>query len=117
MFGGPDDFSGLSANGDLIELWDADPNSNPAANLLAFVSFGDSTDGFSFEWDSAGNSLGLSVEGENGAFLANNDGADPAGVGLDVGSPGFAVTSVPEPSSVAILALTGLAFLRRRRRV
>ncbi|MBB5352629.1 hypothetical protein HNR46_002877 [Haloferula luteola] len=101
-FGGPNTFSGLSANGDQIEIWDADPNAG-TANLVASAYFGTSTTGYSFIWDTEGNSLGISVAGENGAYTAANG---------DVGSAG---TVVPEPSIALFggLGLLGL-FLRRR---
>lgn len=107
FFSGPDTFSGLSSGGDQIELWDADPNAG-AANLVASVTFPAATAGFSFEWDTSGNSLGLSVAGENGAVAVMSGG------NTDVGSPGFA--AVPEPSSLAILAAFSLSSVVRRRR-
>lgn len=114
-FTGPKPFSGLGSMGDQIELWDADPNAGPA-NLVASVTFGASTNGVSFEWDTAGNSLGLSAIGENGAFQAINDGADPAGSGIDIASPGSAI---PEPGVLALLGLSALLLhtLRRFHRV
>jgi hypothetical protein len=84
-FSGPDDFSGLSSGGDQIEIWDADPNTNASANLVAAASFGAATDGVSFEWDNTGNDLGLSVVGQNGAFLSSD--ATP-----DTASPGHVIT-------------------------
>lgn len=114
-FLGPDPFSGLSSTGDQIQLWDSDPNTGPAT-LIDEVTFGASTTGTSFEWDNNGNSLGLSVIGENGAFQALNDGGSPTpGPGLDIGSPGFAI---PEPSAVALIGLSALLLhlLRRNRR-
>lgn len=117
-FTGPDTFSGLSGtNGDQIEIWDTDPNSDPAANLVSFVSFGPATEGFSFQWDTLGNFLGLSAVGQNGAFQAIDDGVEGDGDlfdGIDVGSPGIA--SVPEPSSLAVLVAAALGFGSRRRR-
>ncbi len=111
-FGGPNPFSGLASGGDQIELWDQDPNTNPLANLVAAVDFGVATSGLTFEWDRAGNSLGLSVAGENGAFVAPGNGG--GGAGTNVGSPGIA--PIPEPSTFAVLALvTGMATLRRRK--
>lgn len=90
-FGGPDNFSGLSGGGDQIEVWDADPNAGPA-NLVASVTFGASTEGFTFEWAIDGTPLGLSADGENGA-TTNAEG--------DVGSPGQAVdTSSPIAPSI-----------------
>eukprot|EP00752_Nemacystus_decipiens_P014463 g12872.t1 len=102
--GGPDTFSGLSSNGDQIELWDADPNTAGTFNLVASAFFPAATVNSSFEWLPDGTYNGVSVEGVNGAF-------SPAG-GPDVGSPG---TFVPEPSSLALLGLAGLAAFRRRR--
>lgn len=87
-FGGDEPFSGLSASGDAIYLFDA------SSNLLTSVTFGDSAGGGkTFEWDSSGNSLGFSVNGENGAFVAPGDGV--GGAGIDVGSPASVSQSVP----------------------
>jgi hypothetical protein len=117
-FGGPDDFSGLSAGGDQIQLWDSDPNAG-AANLIAEVldtgSQSSPNAGYSFAWDTSGNSLGRSSVGQFGAYTATSDGGTPSSLGTDVGSPGSAV---PEPStSAAIIGLLALvsAQLRRRR--
>lgn len=110
-FGGMNDFSGLGSGGDMIEIWDADPNAGPA-NLVASVMFGDSDGGGkSFQWDTSGNFLGFSVDGVNGAFTAIGDGA--GGMGIDVASPGSAV---PEPGSIAVLFGIGAASLLRRRK-
>lgn len=109
-FTGPNTFSGLDAGGDQIQIWDANPNAGPA-NLVASVTFGDSAGGGrSFEWDLAGNSLGFSAVGENGAFLASGNGA--GGTGIDIGSPGLAV---PEPSALLLGGMGLLALVRRRR--
>ncbi len=116
-FGGPDDFSGLSAGGDQIQLWDADPNAGPANLVAEVLDTGDQSSpnaGFTFAWDTAGNSLGRSADGVDGAFVATGDG--DGGVGSDVGSPGFA--AVPEPETfgaIAGLLVLGLAVSRRRR--
>jgi hypothetical protein len=85
-FGGPDDFSGLGSGGDQIEIWESDPNGNPSPNLVASAVFGSATSGFSFEWDDAGNDLGLSVAGQNGVFQSSDSIPDTA-------SPGYAVAA------------------------
>jgi hypothetical protein len=78
------------------------------------VNFGAATQGKTFEWDKLGNSLGLSVAGENGAYSAISNGqTSSSGPGVDIGSPGFAV---PEPSRVLFLAISTLATITRRRR-
>ena len=92
-FSGPNTFSGLSLNSDQIEIWDDNPNTNSSANLVASASFGAATNGVSFEWDDTGNSLGLSTNGENGAFVAPSDGS--GGTGTDIGSPGLAGGAAP----------------------
>ncbi len=100
------DFSGLGGGGDRVDLYDA------GGTLVASAVFGDSDGGAkTFEWSTTGASLGFSVAGENGAFVAPGDG--DGGLGIDVGSPGVAV--VPEPS-IAILGGLGLLGLLRRRR-
>jgi hypothetical protein len=106
LFGGEEPFSGLGSGGDQIEIWDTNPNAGPA-NLVASAIFGAATQGFSFEWDLQGNSLGLSVAGENGALLASGPG------GLDVGSPG----RVPEPSTFALAGVAVLGLLAARQRL
>lgn len=106
-FGGPDTFSGLSSNGDQIELWDADPNTNPSANLISSVTFPAATAGSTFAWAENGTDLGVSVSGQLLAFTAANN---------DIGSPGLAV--VPEPSSIVLAAFAGLGlagYAARRR--
>ncbi|MBC2603396.1 lamin tail domain-containing protein [Puniceicoccus vermicola] len=113
-FSGNNTFSGLSAGGDQIQLWDADPNVG-SANLVAEVVFGESTDGHSFVWGTNGDYLGISQNNVGGAFVAPGNGA--GGAGTDVGSPGFA--AVPEPEffgALAGLMVFGFAALRRRRK-
>ena len=112
-FGGPDDFSSLSSNGDQIEIWEEDPNLNSAATLVASVVFGDSDGGGkSFEWLADGTDAGFSVASENGAFVAIGDGA--GGTGIDIGSPGVVAAAIPEPTSCVLLALLGLGVVCRR---
>ncbi len=83
-FTGSVQFSGLSALGDELYLYDA------SGVELTSVTFGDSAGGGkSFEWDVDGTSLGFSEDDENGAYVALNDGA--GGSGIDVGSPGIAI--------------------------
>jgi hypothetical protein len=115
-FTGPDDFSGISAGGDQIQVWDADPNAGPANLVAEVLSTGDQSSpntGFSFAWDTSGNPLGRSADGVNGAYVATGDG--DGGVGTDVGSPGFA--PVPEPEFYGVLfGAFALAFAAVRRR-
>ncbi len=98
-------YSGLSSAGDQVNVYDI------ANQLAASVAFGASTSGFSFEWKKNGDSQGLSVVGENGAYQALSNGV--AGPGVDIGSPGHAV---PEPSTwaLALLGVAGLVLARRR---
>lgn len=107
-------FQGLSANGDKVYIFD---NTNA---VVTFVSFGTATEGTTFEWDRAGNSLGLSVVGENGAFKAASNGwSTSPGPGSDIGSPGVAVAPVPEPRTVVMLTASLVLVLygfRRSRR-
>lgn len=82
--GGLVQFSGLSSLGDEVHLFD------DTGGELTSVSFGDSDGGGkSFEWDADGTPLDFSQIGENGAYMALNDG--DGGSGIDVGSPGIAV--------------------------
>ena len=107
-FGGPDTFSGLSSNGDQIELWDADPNTFPSANLISSATFPAATQGSTFAWAENGTDLGVSVSGQLLAFTGLNN---------DIGSPG--VAAVPEPSSIVLAAFAGLGlagYAARRRR-
>ena len=87
---GGDDFSGLGGSGDIINIWDT------SESITTSVSFGEATEGFSFQWDTSGNYLGLSSLGVNGSY-SNGD---------DVASPGI----VPEPSTYALL-LGMIAFI------
>lgn len=95
-----DTFSGLGSSGDVVNFY------SPTGVLLDSYAFGVITRGVTFEINSDGADLGLSVVGEYGAVLASNG---------DIGSPGIAV--VPEPSVVALVALASgwLGFSRRRK--
>lgn len=95
----------FSVSGDTLFVYD---NTNAQ---VATVTFGASTEGFSFEWDGFGNPLGLSVNGENGAIQAASNGA--SGSGVDVGSPG--VAQIPEPSRVLLFLFGSLSLTVRRR--
>ena len=98
---GNTEFQNFGAGGDEIHVYDT-------LNVqVAAVTFGAATAGFSFEWDASGNSLGLSVNGENGAFLADAS----AGGGPDVGSPG---TVIPEPCTMALLSFGAVLLCGRR---
>ncbi len=100
-------FPGLSGpNGDTIYIFD---NTNA---VVTFQIFGPATTGTTFEWDTSGNSLGLSVVGQNGAHKAVSNGwlVNP-GPGTDIGSPGVAVAPVPEPRVVAMLTASLLVVL------
>ncbi len=100
---GNTEFQNFGSGGDEVHLY------NPSSVQIASASFGVATSGYSFEWDSAGNSLGLSALGENGAFQATAD----AGGGPDIASPGV-VGVIPEPRALALLGLSGLVFIARR---
>lgn len=91
-------FSGLSTSGDTVNFY------SPAGTLLDTYTFGAVIRGVTFEINSDGADLGLSVVGEYGAVLASNG---------DIGSPGIAV--VPEPTALSLGAMGLLALLFRRR--
>ena len=101
---GNTEFQNFSSAGDEIHLYD------PTSNQVASVTFGVATAGASFEWDTSGASLGVSVNGENGAFVADIS----AGGGPDIGSPG---TAIPEPATLALLSLSGALLCGRRFRL
>jgi hypothetical protein len=104
-------FQAFGANGDQVNIY------NSSNALVTSVSFGIATQGSSFAWDAGGNSLGISVVGQNGAFKAVLNGGNAApGPGQDIGSPGY-VSPVPEPGTVALLgAGVGLVLYGFRRR-
>lgn len=110
--GSDDDFSGLSSGGDQIQIWDSNPNTNPGAIEVASATFGASDGlGSTFEWFTNGTADGISIDGQYGAYVALADGA--GGLGLDTGSPGFA--TVPEPATIGLFVVGGIALIRRRR--
>ena len=92
-----DCFSGLGES-DGVFLYDA------SDSLVNFVEYPNRMTGFSNEWAIDGTYLGLSVIGENGAYQSFD--REP-----DVGSPG---TGVPEPCTILMLGLGGLALVRKR---
>ncbi len=98
---GNTDFQNFAAGGDEIHVYD------PLNVQVATVTFGTATAGFSFEWDASGTDLGLSVNGENGAFQADVS----AGGGPDIGSPGAVI---PEPGTIVLLSLSGALVCGRR---
>jgi hypothetical protein len=102
---GGNEFQNFSSAGDEIHLY------SPALVELASVIFGAATSGQSFEWDSAGNSLGLSVAGENGAFQATLSG----GGGPDIASPGTG-QSIPEPATLLLFGLGSLVLTAGRKK-
>lgn len=93
-----DTFSGLSSGGDAVYFY------NPVGVLLSSYTYSASTRGVSFEADRAGTDMSLSVIGENGAHLANNN---------DIGSPGYAVPA-PGPAALFGLAAAGMGLRRRK---
>lgn len=120
---GPEKFSGISSNGDEINLYDA------TGALIQSVTLGEATEGFSQAWgfeNGAMVDLGLSADGANGGFMATSDGSngrllrdangalvrdangntvvDPntsyVPASLDVGSPGFVFQFTVQPLTV-----------------
>jgi len=91
---------GLSSTGDGVFIFDS------LGNVVTQVSFGAALLGTTF--DNAAGLTGtisqLSQVGVNGAFLSFN--------GQETGSPGLIGVSVPEPSSIILLGMTGLVALR-----
>jgi len=70
---GPEQFSGLSGNGDEVNLYDA------GGTLITSISFGEATAGHSNQWGFDNGSvvdLGIAVAGESGAFVAVSDGSN-----------------------------------------
>ena len=102
---GNTEFQNFGSTGDEVHLY------SPALVELASVIFGAATSGQSFEWDSAGNSLGLSVAGENGAFQATLSG----GGGPDIASPGAGV-AIPEPNTLLLFGLGSLLLTGCRKK-
>jgi Lamin Tail Domain/PEP-CTERM motif len=101
---------GLSASGDAVNIFDA------SGNAVTGVTFGASTPGVSFD-NVAGNSVlsTISVVGTNGAFASANAVSGDAN---EIGSPGVisGAVATPEPASLGLLAVGGLALIARRRK-
>ena len=106
---GGSNFEGFDAPGDSLNIYNANDE------IVTNATFGDATAGSTFEWDTSGVSLGISVSGENGAFVAVQNGKTSGeGPGTDIGSPGIA--AIPEPSSCLLIgiSLTILMTFRKR---
>ena len=99
---GNTEFQNLGSTSDGIYVYDS------LSQLVTNVIFGAATAGYSFEWNTSGESLGLSVNGENGAFQAG----PTAGGGPDIASPGVAI---PEPLTGLLTGFCGLGLLLYRR--
>lgn len=84
---GPAVFQNFSSAGDMLYIYDA------YGLEITSVTIPAATHGFSFEWAGDGSNLGLSVAGENGAYLAPDNGE--GGAGLDVASPAIAMPVHP----------------------
>jgi hypothetical protein len=106
---------GLSSTADEVNIY------NASGTEITGVGFGASTPGVSFD-NVAG--LGsttqpdpilttLSVVGTNGAFASANAVAGDAN---EIGSPGVISAAAPEPASLGLLAVGGLALIARRRK-
>ena len=77
-------------------------------------------------WDKGDFNYSGTVNGSDFVLLAENfnqfasqsdvSGSDVAALDTFASTNGIGLTSVPEPSSMAILAIAGLGFLRRQRR-
>lgn len=92
-----DNFSGLGNTNDGVFFYAPD---NVLLSSFLYVA---NTRGVSFEIATDGTQLGLSVVGENGAVRGANN---------DIASPG---TSVPEPTTLGVLAVLSAGLSRRRR--
>lgn len=97
---GPERFSGLSSNGDEVNLYDA------TGTLVQSVSFGEAIEGSSFAWGFANSDfieLGISTSETNGSITALSNGSGET-VELDVASPGT-VFGFPLGTNVDIVSL------------
>jgi hypothetical protein len=91
---------GFGSDGDAIYLWNA--AAGDVTDTVASVTFGAATKGVSFGYDPGSQTFGgLSVAGQNGAFVAALNG--------DVGSPGY-VTGAPQISGVSYDAGSGFSL-------
>jgi hypothetical protein len=91
---------GLSSSGDEVNIFDTN------GSLQASVSFGASTNGYTFDngMGLTGNISNLSVAGTNGAFSVTNSSI------TEIGSPGTIAAAVPEPETYAFF-LAGLGLI------
>lgn len=88
---GPSVFQNFSSGGDMLYIYD------PYGLEITSVTIPPATPGYSFEWAGDGSNLGLSVAGENGAYVAPDNGEGD--VGIDVASPCFALPVHPTNDS------------------
>ncbi|MCS6772119.1 MAG: lamin tail domain-containing protein [Kiritimatiellae bacterium] len=88
---GPAVFQNFSSAGDALYIYDQ------YGLEITSVVIPPATIGYSFEWAGDGSNLGLSVAGENGAYIAPDNGEGSPGT--DVASPGYALPVHPTNDS------------------
>ena len=92
---GGDTFSGISSGGDELNFYAPtaidDDRAPTGEEPLISLTVPAATAGFTWNWDSIGDEVGLSIEGELGARKALHDGTDnePPYPSLDIASPGY----------------------------
>ena len=98
----------LGQGGDEVNIFDA------SETIIETVSYASSGDLATFDDSDGDGTTALSVVGVNGAYESNVFFNDNLGLPNDeatmIGSPGV----VPEPASLALVGIGGLALLRRR---